>query len=81
MSIADDNPGEFVHFMTAFIYNEKYIEMEKENGSEDDLEYIMDVLNELNYQENKTFGSYDEDIEELKTYLSTKIEELNNTAS
>jgi hypothetical protein len=81
MSIADDNPGEFVHFMTAFIYNEKYIEMEKENGSEEDLEYIMDVLNELNYKENETFGNYDEDIEELKTYLSAKLEELYSTTS
>lgn len=81
MSIADDDPGEFVHFMTAFIYNEKYIEMEKENGSEEDLEYIMDVLNELNYRENETFGNYDEDIEELKTYLSAKLEELYSTSS
>ncbi len=73
--LADDNPGEFVRFMTALTYNENYIEME-ESDNKTNLERIQSSLDELNKKEKKTFDKEDEDIKELKEYLSAKIDSL-----
>ena len=73
--LADDNPGEFVRFMTALTYNENYIEME-ESDNKTNLERIQTSLDELNKKEKKTFDKEDEDIKELKEYLSAKIDSL-----
>ena len=78
--LADDDPGEFVRFMTALVYNEQYMAME-ETEDKAELKKITDTLDKLNKQEKKTFDAYDEDISELKEYLSAKIWELDNTAT
>ena len=73
--LADDNPGEFVRFMTALTYNENYIEME-ESDNKTNLERIQSSLDELNKKEKKTFDKEDDDIKKLKEYLSAKIDSL-----
>ncbi|MBQ1453925.1 MAG: hypothetical protein IIZ23_08140, partial [Ruminococcus sp.] len=65
----------FVRFMTALTYNENYIEME-ESDNKTNLERIQTSLDELNKKEKKTFDKEDEDIKELKEYLSAKIDSL-----
>ena len=61
--------------MTALTYNENYIEME-ESDNKTNLERIQTSLDELNKKEKKTFDKEDEDIKELKEYLSAKIDSL-----
>jgi len=78
--LADDDPGEFVRFMTALVYNEQYMAME-ETEDKAELNKITETLDKLNKKEKKTFDAYDEDISELKEYLSAKIWELDNTAT
>ena len=64
-----------MRFMTALTYNENYIEME-ESDNKTNLERIQTSLDELNKKEKKTFDKEDEDIKELKEYLSAKIDSL-----
>ena len=78
--LADDDPGEFVRFMTALVYNEQYMAMEQTNDKAE-FKKISETLDKLNKQEKKTFDAYDEDINELKTYLSAKIDTLDTKAT
>ncbi len=74
-NLAEENPGEYVRFLTALVYNDAYIEMEN-TANRDELKKITSTLDKINENEKKTFDEYDSDIHELQEYLSAKIDTL-----